>query len=370
MGVLNNPSNKELLKWIRLNFKILGVVALPDFAFRKAGSGMKTVLLFLKKYLRPYEKISDIPNYKVFFAIAKHIGYDSTLRPDDNELPEILNYYKNNQENREKGIFWLDFHDLDYRLDPKYYYNRFLLKAWKKDLEDRGFTLVSLRSLLSRLEAGKSPEGGVTRSSGEIPSITITNITHDGTISFEDEINFVPVSFYEDFKNTKGQLRLFDILVAKDGATTGKTAIIDENFPFWLTDEKGKVIKDEIGNPIPKAIFSEHVFRLRIKRGVNALYIHAFLNSEIGQLQLEMITSGGAQGGITLEFADQIFVPLIKEQDSVAKKWHEGISEVASLRGLYNKKTKELKKEIVDMIEESTPLDESEIKKILEKEQK
>lgn len=58
--------------------------------------------------------------------------------------------------------------------------------------------------------------------------------------------------------------------------------------------------------PVLKAMLSEHVFRLRMKLRVNTLYVHAFLNSELGQLQLETVTSGGAQGKITRDFAEVI----------------------------------------------------------------
>ena len=38
---------------------------------------------------------------------------------------------------------------------------------------------------------------------------------------------------------------------------------------------------------------------LEFAEAVGAEYIHAFLNGELGQLQLETVTTGGAQGGIT-----------------------------------------------------------------------
>jgi len=357
IGVLNNPSNKKLLKWIRLNFKILAVVSLPDFAFRKAGSGMKTALLFLQKYAQPYSKVEDIPDYDVFFAIAEHIGYDSTLRPDRNDLPKILDRYRKHEDDKSKGVFWIKFHSLDYRLDPKYYRNKFQVQTWRKNLENQGFVLLPLNTLLNRLESGKSPNGGVTRSTGEIPSITVTNITKDGTIDFDNSINFVPESFYEEFNEKHGKLLLHGILIAKDGATTGKTAILDETFPFL---EKGVE-----GSITPKAIFSEHVFRLRVKKDINPFYINAFLNSEIGQLQLEMVASGGAQGGITREFAQNIYVPLVKEQNVIAEQWQNMVLDALSMQKAYTRKISDAKEGVVNAISKATPLSQDEIEQIL-----
>jgi len=358
-GVLNNPSNKKLLRWLRLNFRILAVVSLPAFAFRKAGSGMKTCLLFIRKYHSPYTRIEDIPNYDVFFAVANHIGYDSTLRPDSSDFCPITTHYKNHTEDRPNGVFWIPFSELDYRLDPRYYFNKFVISQHFKRLKERGHRLVPLCRLLLKMNAGKSPEGGVTRSTGEIPSITITNITKDGTLDFSSTLNFVPDIFYKEFNRIKGGLEYLDILIAKDGATTGKTAIIGDSFPFL---EKSQ------NPPVPKAIFSEHIFRLRMKPGVNPWYIHAFLNSELGQLQLETVISGGAQGGITRDFITEIYIPVVDEttQQSIADYWTNGMKETDNLRKQYDENINETKKEVDRIIENAEPLSYKQLQKILD----
>jgi type I restriction enzyme M protein len=359
-GVLNNPSNEEMLKWLKMNFKIIGVVSLPDFAFRKAGSGMKTSLLFLKKYTRPYDELNSVPDYRVFFAIAKHIGYDSTLRPDENDLPPILAHYENETENKKNGIFWKNFSDLQYRLDATYYFNKFLIAQQFKLLKKRGHQVIHLADLLRDKKpiAGKSPKGGVKRSTGEVPSVTITNITKEGGIDFSIDINFVPETFYSDFKITRGGLDYLDLLVAKDGATTGKTAIVDETFEFLDTS---------VEPPQPRAIFSEHVFRLRVKEGISPMYLHAFLNSELGQLQLETVTSGGAQGGITKDFAKEIFIPLVDPdaQEGIAKLWKDGLREAGEFKIKYEQKVINTKKKIDEALEASKPMDKKQVEKIM-----
>jgi len=358
-GVLNNPSNKSLLDWLRKHFKILAVISMPDFAFRKAGSGMKTCLLFLNKYETPYAEVSDIEDYNVFMAIANKIGYDSTLRPDANDLPQILTHYQNQTENPENGIYLKNFHDLDYRLDPTYYHNKRIIKETLDSYEENGHKIYPLSNLLVLKNSGKSPEGGVTRSTGEIPSITITNIMRDGSLDFSDCLNFVPEDFYNDFGESKGHLELNDILIAKDGATTGKATIIDQNFPFM----------DDSTNPSsPKAIFSEHIFRLRFKDGINPGFINAFLNSWFGQLQLETITSGGAQGGITREFTDNIFVPIVEPdfQVEVENEWQEGFQEARSLITRYKTTVEEIKHRVSDSLLSKPPLNDESLISIIE----
>ena len=358
-GVLNNPSNKKVLLWIKLNFKLLGVVALPDFAFRKSGSGMKTCLLFIQKYQNPYEQIGQIPDYHVFFAVANHIGYDSTLRNDINNLPIIFEHYKNRTEDMGNGIFWKKFSELEYRLDPMYYFLQFQVTEYMEDLKSKGHKIVPLSNLLVSLKSGKSPVGGVTRSVGEIPSITVSNLTDDGGFDFSSNLNFVPDSFYEEFIEKYGRLKIMDLIMAKDGATTGKTSIIDEKFPFI----------DNTSSPANvEAIFSEHVFRLRLKEKVNALYVHAFLNSEIGQKQLDAIISGGAQGGITLSFADGIRIPLIKENDQtkIAYSWINDLHKSEKIKRMYENHIKEMRIGVEDSIKSATPISNEEYNEIME----
>jgi len=350
-GVINNPSSKDVVLWIKRNFKILAVISLPDFAFRKAGSGMKTSLLFLKKYSKEYKTLEDVPDYNVFFGIAEHIGYDSTLRDDDNDFPIILDNYKNGIKDKEKKCFIKKMTELGDRLDPWYYYNMDKINEYFKKLEEKGHTIVSLATIVSAPVSGKSPKGGVTYSTGEIPSIVVKNITKEGSFDFENNLNHVPEDFYEEFIKSKGCLKLNDILIAKDGATTGKTAIIDENFKF---------LEKEDGNKKIKAIYSEHVFKISVKEGINAMYVNAFLNSEYGQLQLTTIASGGAQGGIISNFADTIRIPLIerKDQDKCANEWIKSLNDLQKLQCEYNDKLTDMKKHFSDHLSDSNPASE------------
>nr|YP_009472854.1 hypothetical protein [Caulerpa manorensis]ARO74440.1 hypothetical protein [Caulerpa manorensis] len=330
-GIINNPSNKKFLKWLKCNFKILGIINLPIFTFRKAGSNMKTVLLFLFKYSKPYKFIKDIPNYKIFFSIAEHIGYDSALRDDFNEFPGILEHYKN--KTNSNNCFWYDFNQLEYRIDPLYYLNKkFILKQITK-LQKRNIKMVKLSEILVDGEvSGKSPHGGITRSSGRIPSITISNINKEGNICFDTDVNFVSEGFYENFQATKGKLQIGDILIVKDGATIGKTARITETYL--------------------ESVFSEHIFRLRVFTHISPLYIHAFLQSELGQLQIKNLITGGAQGGITKGFSKNIYIPLINNhnQEKVAQYWLENILAMEKLKQQYNKKVEKLKTNIIEKI--------------------
>lgn len=90
-GVLTNSSLQYVRDFITEKAQILAVVSLPQTSFVHYGSGVKASLLFLRKK-QEGEKLTD--DYPIFMAIAEHIGYDATGRPDKNELPEILKAYR------------------------------------------------------------------------------------------------------------------------------------------------------------------------------------------------------------------------------------------------------------------------------------
>lgn len=85
-GILTNSTLQYVRDFINRNAKILAIVSLPQLAFVSSGAGVKASLLFLQK-----EKAT---NYPIFMAIAEHIGYDATGRPDINDLPRLLEEWK------------------------------------------------------------------------------------------------------------------------------------------------------------------------------------------------------------------------------------------------------------------------------------
>jgi len=86
-----------------------------------------------------------------------------------------------------------------------------------------------LSGLLETLESGSRPKGGVRQFEGGIPSIGGEHIDRTGGFDFT-EIKYVPEDFYRKLK--RGRIEFGDILLVKDGATTGKVALVTEDFPF------------------------------------------------------------------------------------------------------------------------------------------
>lgn len=104
------------------------------------------------------------------------------------------------------------------------------------------------------------------------------------------EIKFVPMSYFN--KANKGIIQNNDILICKDGALTGKIAII----------------RDEL-NDVP-AMVNEHVFILRTTNLITQKYAFHVLHSEMGQNLLKANITGAAQGGLNSTNLKNIKIPL------------------------------------------------------------
>jgi type I restriction enzyme M protein len=90
-GILTNSSLQYVRDFIMEKTQILAVVSLPQFTFSHYGAGVKSSLVFVRK---KGEK-EKLGRYKIFMAIAEHIGYDATGRRDpQNELATVYEEYR------------------------------------------------------------------------------------------------------------------------------------------------------------------------------------------------------------------------------------------------------------------------------------
>ncbi len=152
------------------------------------------------------------------------------------------------------------------------------------------YPLEVLGAHLIILENGTRPTGGVGQVEEGIPSLGGEHLTVDGGFIF-DNVRYVPLAFYQ--KMTRGIIQLNDILIVKDGATTGKVAFVRDDFPY------------------AEAVINEHLYRLRPNEDlIDPEYLFWFLYSEWGQKQVQRSFQGAAIGGINQSFVDRIRIPL------------------------------------------------------------
>ena len=152
------------------------------------------------------------------------------------------------------------------------------------------YPLVKLGDEIKTIESGNRPEGGVGNISSGAWSLGGEHIhPTTGRVDLRTP-KYVPLEFYHG--NSRGILQENDILLCKDGALTGKIALLREE----LNDEK--------------AMVNEHVFLLRCVSPLKQHYIFNVLFSENGQNLLKHNITGSAQGGINSTNLKEIKIPL------------------------------------------------------------
>jgi len=168
----------------------------------------------------------------------------------------------------------------------------------------KGWISAELSDILEAFESGGRPKGGVKNIKHGIPSIGGEHLNSSGGFNFT-KIKYIPENFYKTM--SIGRIKKGDILIVKDGATTGKTSIVRENFPYRY------------------AAVNEHVFIARPFSEISNLYLFYYIFSFYGQDYVRRNFKGTAQGGINLAFAKNTFIPLppLPEQHRIVAKIEE-----------------------------------------------
>ncbi len=158
---------------------------------------------------------------------------------------------------------------------------------------------VRLADITLELESGGRPKGGAIEGGEGVLSVGGEHITADGSFLLEAK-RLVPFTFYESMQ--RGRIRNGDILIVKDGATTGKVAFVDSRLP------------------LPAAV-NEHVFRLTVDPSrADPRYVFYHLFSPVGNRQILEDFRGATIGGISQYFSDyvELRLPTLSEQQRLA----------------------------------------------------
>ena len=180
-----------------------------------------------------------------------------------------------------------------------------------------------LIELLETLETGSRPKGGVAQITDGVPSIGGEHLDSKGGFRFHN-LRYVPHDFFAEM--TRGRINKQDILVVKDGATTGKTSFVSDHFPFET------------------ATINEHVFLLRpCRKKVLPRFLFYYLYSSGGQQQILSCFQGAAIGGIPQGFARTTQVPVLPlhEQKHIVAIL-DAAEELQRLRELADRRTADL----------------------------
>lgn len=240
-----NKAYKELRKLL-VNESLLAVISLPAGVFQPY-SGVKTSVLILDKRLA---KKTD----KILFLKINNDGFDlgAQRRPiDKNDLPKALETIQNYRDSISKGEeYILDWENIsltektrilesnDISLSAERYFE----KISAQNIE---FPLVPL-SKICIIESGSRQKGGALKEG--IPSIGGEQISAEGTIKL-DKMKYISLDHFKQMR--KGILQKNDILLVKDGATTGKTGFYSGQFQNAAINEHVFILRAIPENYIP-----------------------------------------------------------------------------------------------------------------------
>lgn len=151
------------------------------------------------------------------------------------------------------------------------------------------------------IETGSRPKGGVSEYTSGAYSLGGEHIHKDNGMLEITEKNkkYIPLSFFDAAK--KGKVRKGDILLCKDGALTGKLAMVDSS----LDNEK--------------TMINEHIFIIRSNNQFLQYYLFVFLFSRIGQKLLKNCITGSAVTGINSTKLKQLRIPIPNDADIIKK---------------------------------------------------
>ena len=214
------------------------------------------------------ELFSDIDTY-----LLDELGIKVPTEPD------------NTLENR---IFNADFTEtLGNRLDP-FYYQKYFEAIDEAILNCKYKNSVSkLRNCLSFIESGSRPSGGVKNIEEGVLSFGGEHVNWLGQI----EVNtpkYIPVKYHKSHRLTHTKMN--DVLIVKDGATTGKIGIV--------------INPDHVDQNI-----NEHVFLLRFTN-LNPFFATYLLNTSLFQKTIKRQITGATVTGLTKQALKSILIPV------------------------------------------------------------
>jgi len=157
--------------------------------------------------------------------------------------------------------------------------DRFVDSAWGEIPE--GWEVGTLESVLSELEVGGRPRGGVSSYTEGVPSIGAESIVGLGRFDYS-KTKYVPRSFFDSMK--KGHVKDRDVLLYKDGGRPGEyephLTLVGDGFPFST------------------CAINEHVYRLRAEPTLGQHYLFFWLSSDLVMEEMRIKGTGVAIPGL------------------------------------------------------------------------
>jgi type I restriction enzyme S subunit len=145
----------------------------------------------------------------------------------------------------------------------------------------KGWKITTLQDVLTELETGGRPKGGVSGYKSGIPSIGAESIVGLGLFDYS-KTKYVPHEFFESMN--KGHIRSRDVLLYKDGGRPGEfephVTLFGDGFPFDV------------------CAINEHVYRLRAMTELGQNFLFFWLSSNLAMEEMRNKGTGVAIPGL------------------------------------------------------------------------
>ena len=160
-----------------------------------------------------------------------------------------------------------------------------------------GWEVHKLKYLLSTLESGSRETGGGNQLDEGVFSLGGEHINWDGTLNL-DNPKLISEEYYHLMN--QGKLKINDVLLVKDGATIGKTAILRKK-------------------EFEKMAVNEHVFLMRSNKRISSRLLYYLICGDSGFKQIKLTEVGSAQGGINQDFIAKVYFSIPEDKyDQIA----------------------------------------------------
>ncbi len=281
-GIFSNSSYKYIRQYIRDNCKVLAIIKLSNETFKpySDGGGTETSILFCTK---EQEKKDD----KCFFAVAENVGYKykrNMIIDTINDLPGILNAYKNKKNHGESKWIYLNKIPKYERIDAQYHCRKKIKKTGK---------FIELKELIQnkRILNGfpfKSKYFGT----GDQPLVKIRQLNN--SLLDLDKLEKIPLDYYSKCNTIK--LKENDILLGMDGKKEFRCSYVD------------KLTKDIAVN--------QRIAVIRVnEKIISPAYVFMVLRSELGQKQLMgEKTQTATVAHLSNSIIEKVKIPLIDKK--------------------------------------------------------
>lgn len=174
------------------------------------------------------------------------------------------------------------------------------------------WNLVQIRHLNNKVGSGVTPKGGAEVYTEEgVIFIRSQNVHFDG-LRLDD---VVKIDFDTHDKMSGSKVQYKDVLLNITGASIGRCCVVE--------------IHDEMN-------VNQHVCIIRPTQKIFPEYLNLVLQSNIGQVQIKLGTTGGNREGLTFEAIKEFIIPLPKltEQEEILRKVQSSLKRYFELENL------------------------------------